>query len=426
MNPRSASSHVKEEKVFVRVGIGLQVLYEDITGLSNPEVAPDFAQWCLDQDNYWSIIFNKVKKISEYRSLQDHILPMLEMFMDNIKGFRPKSFSGEEEGADAKESFWLNRKLIKIDDSLPWSAASPQGELVLKKIDLIDSVAPPLNDDAVEFLNVLFMDPFSPRIVEDNKHSLQFYRIAMEHGILSERNWRSSREANSDHIEMSRSNLDQLTSRLSLESTQAISSLHEAHKKLVEGAKAAEKIKEKMSSAHQMAEAVQNALEEKLNTEAAHAFWDKKAKGHDRKVRRLSLITVLLIVLVLVCVGLIISNLVSSDSPIADFGSIRGTLILSLTLVVGTMLFWTGRVLTRLLLGNVHLANDARERVSLIETYISFLSKGEMSEDERKFMLVTLFRPSTDGVVKDDGAPMISATALLSGLGAANSFNKRT
>lgn len=82
-----------------------------------------------------------------------------------------------------------------------------------------------------------------------------------------------------------------------------------------------------------------------------------------------------------------------------------------------TILFWGGRILTRIYLGNVHLTNDAAERAVLIETYLALNADGGISPEERELMLRTVFRPSTDGVVRDDAAPFLSPQAILSALG---------
>jgi hypothetical protein len=52
------------------------------------------------------------------------------------------------------------------------------------------------------------------------------------------------------------------------------------------------------------------------------------------------------------------------------------------------------RILVRLLLSNIHLLTDAGERVTMVQTYLALLKRGKLKDDERMFILQTLFRPT--------------------------------
>ena len=54
---------------------------------------------------------------------------------------------------------------------------------------------------------------------------------------------------------------------------------------------------------------------------------------------------------------------------------------------------------------NFHLARDAEEREKLTYLYISLLSKGEVSEEERKIVFQALFSRSDTGLLKEDSSP---------------------
>ena len=67
---------------------------------------------------------------------------------------------------------------------------------------------------------------------------------------------------------------------------------------------------------------------------------------------------------------------------------------------------WGIRILVRLLLSNIHLLTDARERVTMVQTYLALLRRGKIKDDERMFILQALFRPTPTGIVKDDAVPL--------------------
>ena len=63
------------------------------------------------------------------------------------------------------------------------------------------------------------------------------------------------------------------------------------------------------------------------------------------------------------------------------------------------------RALLKFMFSNFHLARDAEEREKLTYLYISLLSKGEVSEEERKIVFQALFSRSDTGLLKEDSSP---------------------
>jgi hypothetical protein len=61
-----------------------------------------------------------------------------------------------------------------------------------------------------------------------------------------------------------------------------------------------------------------------------------------------------------------------------------------------------------------HLAVDSEERATMVKTYLALTEKNAADEKERALVLASLFRPTSDGIVKDDAAPDMSPAALLS------------
>lgn len=76
---------------------------------------------------------------------------------------------------------------------------------------------------------------------------------------------------------------------------------------------------------------------------------------------------------------------------------------------------WGVRVLVKLYLSEHHLLIDASERVTMIQTYLALTDEGKMDNNDRHALLATIFRPTQDGVVKDEGFDP-SITGLLGAL----------
>lgn len=73
------------------------------------------------------------------------------------------------------------------------------------------------------------------------------------------------------------------------------------------------------------------------------------------------------------------------------------------------LFFWAERILVRLMLSHLHLADDANERIVMVETYFAILATNAEKTGEAGMdlgiMLQTLFRPAATGIIKDEGVP---------------------
>ena len=78
----------------------------------------------------------------------------------------------------------------------------------------------------------------------------------------------------------------------------------------------------------------------------------------------------------------------------------------ALLVLAGTLSFWVLRLLVRVFLSHLHLENDAAERVTMARTYLALMRREKLpKDDDLKTVLTALFRPSGDGIVKDEGIP---------------------
>ena len=78
----------------------------------------------------------------------------------------------------------------------------------------------------------------------------------------------------------------------------------------------------------------------------------------------------------------------------------------SVLILIAVLGIWATRLVIRMWLSNAHLATDAEERVTMVQTYLALIEDGNMTKDEdRALVLTPLFRPAADGLVKDEGLP---------------------
>ncbi|MBI3524323.1 MAG: hypothetical protein HY066_07300 [Betaproteobacteria bacterium] len=75
-------------------------------------------------------------------------------------------------------------------------------------------------------------------------------------------------------------------------------------------------------------------------------------------------------------------------------------------ILLATLGFWFIRLLVRVFLSNLHLENDAAERVTMAKTYLALIRDDALPRGENiNTVLAALFRPTGDGIVKDEGLP---------------------
>ncbi len=74
--------------------------------------------------------------------------------------------------------------------------------------------------------------------------------------------------------------------------------------------------------------------------------------------------------------------------------------------LIATLAFWFLRILVRVFLSNLHLSTDMRTRATFVHTYLALIAEGGAIKDEDRAMIIGLvFRPTSDGLVRDDATP---------------------
>ncbi|KCZ55003.1 hypothetical protein HY29_02000 [Hyphomonas beringensis] len=164
----------------------------------------------------------------------------------------------------------------------------------------------------------------------------------------------------------------------------------------------------------------QKSYEDSLRLSRPRKYWSKKATDHNKAARRyrLSALGWLVIAGALTVFGLWELFLYAKENFAVSEDQTPLPISLLITLgamgLVGTsVFFWVGRLLVRLWLSELHLAMDASERVTMIESFLALRASGTVSDEERQLVLAALFRPTQDGIVKDDASadPLITALA---------------
>lgn len=222
--------------------------------------------------------------------------------------------------------------------------------------------------------------------------------------------------------------LDQLRAKAETllgEKTTAFDELHREYQQLAEGIRTrAEEQKdafqtsqgarstefESLSQSHQQAmEGLRKTFREELALRAPAEYWNKKRTGHFTWAWVTGVASFVGIGSAAFGLGWQIHALLNK-TPV---NTVPETWRLAVLALVGVFTVWALRLVVRMFLSHLHLLTDAGERVVMVQTYLSLLEGDHLtSKEDRQLVLQALFRPASDGIVKDEGVPFSLAEAL--------------
>lgn len=158
----------------------------------------------------------------------------------------------------------------------------------------------------------------------------------------------------------------------------------------------------------------ENFYEKKLAVKKAVTYWSSKAQVHSRNSYIFGVTSGGLIIVSLIAIIKFGSYLISLDlrdtngvgrKLLTESGALQlwvyGFFIISMTLII-----WFIRLLVKVFLSNLHLLSDAKERETMIMTYLALEREEKTLKDtDRDLILPSIFRVSTNGIIKEDSAP---------------------
>lgn len=149
-------------------------------------------------------------------------------------------------------------------------------------------------------------------------------------------------------------------------------------------------------------EQLRKTFREEIALRAPADYWETKRKGHELMGRITGGLSFSAIVGTAVGLSFFVHDLLGNTPR----GTAPESWKVAMLVLIGLFTVWAVRLVVRIFLSNLHLATDAAERVVMVHTYLSLLEGDRLSGDEdRQLILQALFRPASDGIVKDEGLP---------------------
>jgi len=161
------------------------------------------------------------------------------------------------------------------------------------------------------------------------------------------------------------------------------------------------------------------AIEEESRLYASQRYWSEKKQKHKKLATILSIVFVFIIGLL---IALTASNLQKLDkiyindinitSNVKDIKSHRvgnsaKYLLMRVveSLLILSLLIWIARIVLKIIFSNLHLKEEAYEKETMIVTYLALIKEGGgLSGADRGLILESIFRPSTNGLIKDESS----------------------
>lgn len=173
--------------------------------------------------------------------------------------------------------------------------------------------------------------------------------------------------------------------------------------------------KERFDAAEKDIRLVEETYKVQMALQAPVEYWEQKKARHQGKAVFLRRVLCLFGIGAALALGWLLYSVAGRIVVEAAKGTGAGAIAYAgIGVFVTTIAFWAARIMVRLFMSEHHLAIDAEERAIMVQTYLALKLKEQVGPEDLKIILTGLFKSTSDGIVKDDGAPDIGIASLLS------------
>ncbi len=375
-------------------------------GLLAPKSLDELDAWLEHETSFWSWLRN-----SRVDGHHDQVLQLAVARLDTARSVSaqtlPHRFSGPENCEEQLSQIQENLEEAFVRLRLPHSSTP-----VAKRIEIYRRG---VGDDAASFFASVFVPPeasaFQPQKFAEWRGLIEglIERYALISAPAS-----GQKKAAEQSFEQLRKKIEALHG----DKTVALDELHRNYKDLAASViTEAEQQKadfaatqakqyadfEKLVDEHKQGmESLRKTFREEIALRAPADYWDDKRKKHDRLSKLTGGISFAGILIAGVGLSWLVHDLLRSTVP----GVAPEAWQAAMPVVVGLFTIWGVRLVVRMFLSHLHLETDAAERVVMARTYLSLLEGDRLaSKEDRQLILQALFRPTSDGLVKDEGIP---------------------
>ena len=199
---------------------------------------------------------------------------------------------------------------------------------------------------------------------------------------------------------------------------EALKNLEEEKSKIPQKIEEVEIIKKDIETLKISLESTIKALQEEHNFEDSQNYWKMKKDTHREKAMYFFkvFIGVMLVALLLITILLFkseISTFIFSDNNTTEItksskdepSTINNDEVFKYLkyLSLMSLFVWLVRIILKLMFSNFHLLEEANEKETMISTYLALINEGGgLTDKDKSMILEAIFRPSSNGLIKDE------------------------
>lgn len=144
---------------------------------------------------------------------------------------------------------------------------------------------------------------------------------------------------------------------------------------------------------------IEDVYSKKLALQSSVAYWTTKETKHLELAKTWGIAAAATAGCVVLVIGLLV-YFVLGETTVDKLQAWQVTT----SAVILTFGVWGVRTLVKIFMSHTHSAEDANERVTMIQTYLAMLrDDGSVTPEDRGVILDSLFRPGHFGLIKEDG-----------------------
>ncbi|RXJ67384.1 hypothetical protein CRV08_10675 [Halarcobacter ebronensis] len=175
-----------------------------------------------------------------------------------------------------------------------------------------------------------------------------------------------------------------------------------------------DEIHEKAKIAEENFRNTEESILSKIETNTSKSFWENQVKFFDEKYKwylwTTIITTVIFIILLAIYKYVYFSSIINTKS--SDLG-IKEIIAYGFIILLISLAIWIIRIFMKIALSSYHLSIDAKERVTMINTYIALMQEGNtIKDDDKHIMIESIFRQTNHGIIKDESS--VTVTDIIS------------
>ncbi|TLP40673.1 DUF6161 domain-containing protein [Arcobacter arenosus] len=177
-----------------------------------------------------------------------------------------------------------------------------------------------------------------------------------------------------------------------------------------------DEIYEKAKVAEENFKNTEESILSKIETNTSKSFWENQVKFFDEKYKwylwTTIITTVIFVILLAIYKYAYLSSIINTKS--SDLG-IKEIIAYGFIILLISLAIWIIRIFMKIALSSYHLSIDAKERVTMINTYIALMQEGNaINENDKRIMIESIFRQTNNGIIKDENS--VTVTDVISSL----------